>query len=151
MDTLKLLGRSNSIFKADIATYDEIISRKIEGSRVLVVGAGGTIGQALTKEIFVRNPKLLHAVDVSENNLVELVREIRSTAGYISGEFSTFVIDALSDDFDKFFISNLGYDYVFNFAALKHVRSEKDVFSLLRMVKVNIFLSFKSWCRCKRC
>ena len=143
MDTLKLLGRSNSLFKADIATYDEIISRKIEGSRVLVVGAGGTIGQALTKEIFVRNPKLLHAVDVSENNLVELVREIRSTAGYISGEFGTFVIDALSDDFDKFFISNLGYDYVFNFAALKHVRSEKDVFSLLRMVKVNIFLSFK--------
>jgi FlaA1/EpsC-like NDP-sugar epimerase len=57
----------------------------VEGSRFLVIGGAGSIGQAVTREIFKRHPKVLHVVDISENNMVELVRDIRSTLGYIEG------------------------------------------------------------------
>ena len=104
-----------------------------------MIGGAGTIGQATTKEIFKRNPSTLHIVDISENNLVELVRDLRSTIGYGQGEFKTFAIDCGSEEFE-IFINNEGpYDYVFNLSALKHVRSEKDPYSLMRMIKVNIF------------
>ena len=91
------------------------------------------------KKFLKRNPATLHVVDISENNLVELVRDLRSTIGYGQGEFKTFAIDCSSEEFE-IFINNEGpYDYVFNLSALKHVRSEKDPYSLMRMIKVNIF------------
>ena len=111
----------------------------VAGSRFLVIGGAGSIGQAVTREIFRRNPKLLHVVDISENNMVELVRDIRSSLGYIDGEFATFAIDCGSAIFDAFISSGPGYDYVLNLSALKHVRSEKDPYTLMRMVDVNIF------------
>jgi len=83
---LDLIGRSKELFAADIATHQKELAELIQGSRFLVIGGAGSIGQAVTKEIFARSPKLLHVVDISENNMVELVRDIRSLLGYIEGE-----------------------------------------------------------------
>ena len=95
-------------------------------------------------EIFKRDPKLLHIVDISENNMVELVRNIRSDIGYGAGEFKTFAIDCGSVEFDSLIINEGPYDYVFNLSALKHVRSEKDPYTLMRMTIVNVFNTVKA-------
>ena len=141
---LKLIGRDSELFAADLAAHEKEIADIVHGSRFLVIGGAGSIGQAVTREIFARDPKLLHVVDISENNMVELVRDLRSSIGYTSGEFATFAIDAGSDIFDAFFASGPGYDYVLNLSALKHVRSEKDPYTLMRMVDVNIFNTDKT-------
>jgi FlaA1/EpsC-like NDP-sugar epimerase len=96
------------------------------------------------RELFKRSPKLLHVVDINENNMVELVRDIRSSLGYIGGEFATFAIDCGSDIFDSFMLNGVGYDYILNLSALKHVRSEKDPYTLMRMIDVNIFNTDKT-------
>ena len=98
-----------------------------------------SIGQALTKEIFKRDPKALHVVDISENNMVELVRDIRSTEGYGSGDFRTFALDCGGVEYEALIANEGPYDYVFNLSALKHVRSEKDPYTLMRMIMVNVF------------
>ena len=109
-----------------------------------MLGGAGSIGQAVTKGIFKRNPLKLHVVDISENNMVELVRDIRSSYGYIDGDFKTFALDIGSEEYDAFFESDGTYDYVLNLSALKHVRSEKDPFTLMRMINVNIFNTDKT-------
>ena len=141
---LRLIGRKNELFQEDTETERDDISEAIEESSFLVIGGAGSIGQAVVREIFLRNPRLLHVVDISENNLVELVRDIRSSMGYSAGEFSTFAIDAGSDVFDDFLLYGPGYDFVLNLSALKHVRSEKDPYTLMRMVDVNIFNTDKT-------
>lgn len=140
-DDLSLIGRLGSLFDFDLTSYQKQINASVEGASFLVVGGAGTIGQAVTKEIFLRNPGRLHVVDISENNLVELVRDIRSSFGYISGDFKTFCIDVGSDVFTSFAKHYKSYDYVLNLSALKHVRSEKDPFTLMRMIQVNIINS----------
>jgi FlaA1/EpsC-like NDP-sugar epimerase len=135
---LELIGRDRDLFAEDIALHEREISEIVASSRFLVIGGAGSIGQAVTREIFTRNPRLLHVVDISENNLVELVRDIRSSLGYIEGEFATFAIDCGSDIFRAFLAGSPGYDYVLNLSALKHVRSEKDPYTLMRMVEVNV-------------
>lgn len=144
MNTLELIGRSKSLFIQDISDFKNELSRKIVGSSFLVIGGAGSIGQAVTKEIFKRNPLKLHVVDISENNMVELVRDFRSSLGYIDGEFKTFALDAGSFEFDAFIKADGKYDYVLNLSALKHVRSEKDPFTLMRMVEVNILNTIKT-------
>ncbi len=144
MDYLSLIGRDAPLFNEDIAAHDAHLKSLVEQSRFLVIGGAGSIGQAVTREIFKRNPKALHVVDISENNMVELVRDIRSTLGYISGDFSTFAIDCGSAEFEAFIQLGQGYDYVLNLSALKHVRSEKDPFTLMRLVDVNIFNTVKT-------
>ena len=139
MDYLSLIGRETELFEHDIAENGSILKSIVTHSRFLVIGGSGSIGQAVTREIFKRDPKLLHVVDISENNMVELVRDLRSTFGYGSGEFKTFALDCGSPEFAALMSSSDGYDYVFNLSALKHVRSEKDPFTLMRMVMVNIF------------
>ena len=121
-----------------------ILDSSVSESSFLVLGAAGTIGQAVTKEIFKRNPKKLHCVDISENNLVELVRDIRSEYGYIDGDFQTFALDIGSPIYDAFIESDGVYDYVLNLSALKHVRSEKDPYTLMRMIEVNILNTIKT-------
>lgn len=138
MNILKLIGRSRELFYDDINDHEQYISDIIRKSSFLVIGAAGSIGQAVAKEIFKRNPKLLHAIDISENNLVELVRQLRSTTGYIDGEFKTFAIDCGSEEFTALIKDAAKYDYVVNLSAMKHVRSEKDPYTLMRMVRVNI-------------
>jgi len=141
---LKIIGRTNELFNLDIDNYDQDLRKFTRNSSFLVIGGAGSIGQAVVKEIFKRGPKVLHVVDMSENNLVELVRDIRSSLGYIKGEFATFAIDVGSDIFAAFIKAQKGYDYVLNLSALKHVRSEKDPYTLMRMVEVNIFNTDKT-------
>ena len=86
----------------------------------------------------------MHLVDISENNLVEVVRSIRSSLGYIVGDFKTFAIDCGSPEFEHFMVAEGSYDYIFNLAAMKHVRSEKDKYTLMRMIMVNIFNTLKT-------
>ncbi|WP_405369170.1 UDP-N-acetylglucosamine 4,6-dehydratase [Nonlabens sp. Asnod2-A12] len=144
MNVLNLIGRDHLLFEKDIEQYKNILTEKVSTSSFLVLGGAGSIGQAVVKEIFKRNPKKLHVVDISENNLVELVRDIRSSFGYIEGDFQTFALDIGSLEYDAFIDVDGNYNYVLNLSALKHVRSEKDPFTLMRMINVNIFNTYKS-------
>jgi FlaA1/EpsC-like NDP-sugar epimerase len=141
---LNLIGRENPLFEADLSRLTQQLSGIVARSKFLVIGGAGSIGQAVVKEIFKRNPEKLHVVDISENNLVELVRDIRSSFGYIKGDFKTFALDIGSWQYDAFIANDGAYDYVLNLSALKHVRSEKDPFTLMRMIEVNIFNTEKT-------
>ena len=142
---LELIGRTSTLFGADVDGLSDDLSSLVKGSRFLVIGGAGSIGQAVTKEIFKRSPKVLHVVDISENNMVELVRDVRSTIGYIEGDFRTFAVDCGSPEFEALISAEGPYDYVFNLSALKHVRSEKDPYTLMRMLSVNIFNTIKTF------
>lgn len=144
MNILNLIGRESEIFEKDISIHDQDLATIVKESTFLVIGAAGSIGQAVTKEIFKRNPKKLHVVDISENNMVELVRDLRSSYGYINGDFQTFALDIGSVEYDAFIRADGQFDYVLNLSALKHVRSEKDPFTLMRMIDVNIFNTEKT-------
>ncbi|AYF16593.1 UDP-N-acetylglucosamine 4,6-dehydratase [Vibrio parahaemolyticus] len=141
---LNLIGRTDALFTQDISNHEVELSKIVSESRFLVLGGAGSIGQAVTKEIFKRNPQKLHVVDISENNMVELVRDIRSSFGYIDGDFQTFALDIGSIEYDTFIKSDGQFDYVLNLSALKHVRSEKDPFTLMRMIDVNVFNTDKT-------
>jgi FlaA1/EpsC-like NDP-sugar epimerase len=144
MNYLNIIGRDEQLFSSDIDSFDDRLLALASGSKFLVIGGAGSIGQAVTKEIFKRNPLVLHVVDISENNMVELVRDLRSTIGYGSGEFKTFVVDCGSTEFEALVAIEGPYDYVFNLSALKHVRSEKDPYTLMRMIMVNVFNTIKT-------
>lgn len=144
MDILKLIGRHKELFSEDIAKHEKALTDTVSSSRFLIIGGAGSIGQAVTKEIFKRNPRKLHVVDISENNMVELVRDIRSSLGYIDGDFQTFALDVGSIEYDAFWNADGEYDYVLNLSALKHVRSEKDPFTMMRMIEVNIYNTIKT-------
>lgn len=144
VEILGLIGRSKQLFDTDLCNFEAELSDRVEKSSFLVLGGAGSIGQAVTKEIFKRGPQKLHVVDMSENNLVELVRDIRSSFGYIDGDFQTFALDIGSLEYDAFIKSDGQYDYVLNLSALKHVRSEKDPYTLMRMVDVNVFNTDKT-------
>ena len=113
MNILELIGRSENLFDEDISNHEQQFREVIEGSSFLVLGGSGTIGQAVVKEIFLRNPLKLHVVDISENNMVELVRDIRSL-GYIEGDFQTFALDIGSREYDLYLEENGPFDYVPN-------------------------------------
>jgi len=144
MNILSLIGRSSTLFESDLKERELKLSGIVASGKFLVIGAGGTIGQAVAKEIFKRHPRVLHVVDISENNTVELVRDIRSSIGYSSGEFKSFALDCGSIEFESLMSNEGPYDYVFNLSALKHVRSESDPYTLMRMLMVNIFNTIKT-------
>jgi len=144
MDFLSLIGRNEALFDDDLKILDHELSREVAKSRFLVIGGAGSIGKAVVKELFKRNASVLHVVDISENNMVELVRDIRSSYGYIKGDFRTFAVDCGSIEFEALLDAEGPYDYVFNLSALKHVRSESDPFTLMRMIMVNIFNTIKT-------
>jgi len=135
---LELIGREHSLFEAELHRFGAEIEAAVKRRSFLVIGGAGSIGQAVVKEIFRREPAALHVVDISENNLVELVRDIRSSLGYIAGDFRTFALDVGGVEYRALIDSARGYDYVLNLSALKHVRSEKDPYSLMRMIEVNV-------------
>jgi FlaA1/EpsC-like NDP-sugar epimerase len=143
-DVLKFIGRDSLLFDKDVENHSIELNSIINTSSFLVIGGAGSIGQAVVKEVFKRGPKKLHIVDISENNLTELVRDIRSSFGYIKGEFKALALDIGSIEYDAFIKSDGKYDYVLNLSALKHVRSEEDPFTLMRMIDVNIFNTDKT-------
>jgi nucleoside-diphosphate-sugar epimerase len=138
MNISRIIGREGNLFAADLERAQAELRTLVSGASFLVIGGAGSIGQALTREIFRRHPRRLHVVDVSENNLVELVRDLRSSLGYIDGDFRTLPLDCGGEEMAAFLASEPPYDYVLNLSALKHVRSEKDPFTLMRMVRVNV-------------
>ena len=150
MNILDVIGRNAPLFEADVRDHETTLAQIVSGSRFLVIGGAGSIGQAVTREIFKRKPRVLHVVDISENNMVELVRDIRSTLGYIDGDFSTFALDCGSSEFEAMMSATGGYDFVLNLSALKHVRSEKDPYTLMRLVRVNILNTISTLVQARR-
>jgi FlaA1/EpsC-like NDP-sugar epimerase len=110
MNTMEIVGRMRTLFDADVSEREAELKECIKGSRILVIGGAGTIGQAVVRELLKRDPRALHVVDISENNLVEVVRDIRSTLGYCSGDFQTVPLDVGSRYFDSFVDSHNSYD-----------------------------------------
>ena len=143
MDYLSLIGRNELLFERDLSSYNDELALLVSKASFLVIGGAGSIGQAVVLEIFKRDPAKLHVVDISENNMVELVRNLRSTLGYGIGDFKTFAIDCGSVEFEALMKNQGPYDYVFNLSALQHVRSEKDPYTLMRMIMVNVFNTIK--------
>ncbi len=143
MDQNEWLNRKTSIFASDIEKNFQKLSDLVEEKKFLIVGGAGTIGQSVTEQLVKFCPKTLDVIDLSENNLVELVRTIRSGMSSPNANFKAVPLDVNSLEFDRFIEKNGPYDYVLNLSALKHVRSEKDAFSLSRMIDVNIFNSVK--------
>lgn len=133
-----MIGRDRPLFADAVARNAPALDDAIGGARILVHGGAGSIGKEVVRQIFMRRPAALHVVDISENNLTELVRDLRSSLGYIAGDTRFLPIDMGSIEARAFLADAGDYDYVVNLAAMKHVRSEKDAFSLMRMVKTNI-------------
>ncbi len=135
---LALIGRQQPLFAEDLAKHGAALDAAVREGRFLVIGGAGSIGSAVVRELFRRGPRVLHVVDISENNLAELVRDVRSSMGYIDGDFRSFALDCGGVEFDAMVAASGPYDYVLNFSALKHVRSEKDPFTLMRLIRVNV-------------
>lgn len=120
MNYLSLIGRNEALFQEDLINQRNELTSLVSNSKFLVIGGAGSIGQAVVKEIFKRDPKALHVVDISENNMVELVRDIRSTIGYGKGDFKTFAIDCGGSEFEALLKTEGPYDYIFNLSASIH-------------------------------
>lgn len=133
-----LLGRKRSLFARDVDANARPLQAAIEGARVLVVGAAGSIGQAFVKQLLPFQPGTLHLVDLNENMLVELVRDLRSSGTILPRDFATFSVDFCGPEFRALATAMGPYDIFLNFSALKHVRAERDPFSLMRMIAVNV-------------
>lgn len=136
------INKSSDLFESDLYAARSLISQLVANKRFLIVGGAGTIGTAVTNEIIKRDPAAVHIVDISENNLVEAVRYIRSSSSF-DAELLTFAIDVGGKEFDALIDHMPPYDYILNLSALKHVRSEKDPFTLNRLIDVNIFNASK--------
>ncbi len=132
-------GRKSSLFREDISNNFTEINDKIGNARIAIIGAAGSIGSAVTKAILKFNPKGLVLFDLSENNLVEVVRDVRSNANVsVPLDFFTLPIGFGSHEFNRYMQESPPFDYILNFSAIKHVRTEKDIYCLIRMLDTNI-------------
>ncbi len=131
--------RDQSMFFEDLEKNGEQLLKEIEGRSVLVIGGAGTIGSSYIRALLPFKPKSLTVVDINENGLTELVRDLRSTKGlFVSDEFVTYPMSYADSVFKKMFISKGGFDIVANFSAHKHVRSEKDKYSVEALIRNNV-------------
>lgn len=131
--------RDSSLFLHDIEANREELGREIEGKRVLVIGGAGSIGSSFIKAILPFCPSSLTVVDLNENGLAELTRDLRSTEGmYVPERYLTYTLDFDSRIFHRMFRKEGGYDIVANFSAHKHVRSEKDRNSVEALLENNV-------------
>jgi FlaA1/EpsC-like NDP-sugar epimerase len=133
-----VLRRNASLFADDLKANTRDLTTAIRGARVLVTGAAGSIGGAFVKEIARHRPAALALIDLDENALVELVRDLRSGDGAGEGEMRTLAIGIGSREFEHFVRDTAPFDYLVNFAALKHVRSERDPQTLMRLLATNV-------------
>ena len=134
----RILGRDRSLFAADLARHQDGISAELSGARVLVIGAGGSIGAAFVRQLAAFRPAALHLVDLNENTLVEAIRDLRSGEVAPPDDLRSLSIDFGSDEFARFAAACGPWDHVVSFAAMKHVRAERDPYSLMRMIDVNV-------------
>lgn len=139
-----ITGRSESMFAADIEANKEKLKEEIEGKSVLVIGGAGTIGSSYIRVALPFRPSKLIVVDISENGLTELTRDLRSTYGmYVPEEYRTYPLNFADPIFEKIFRAEKGFDIVANFSAHKHVRSEKDKYSVQALIENNVLKARK--------
>ena len=131
--------RKQSMFAEDMHMHRKSLQKEIQGKRVLVIGGAGTIGASFIKALLPFEPAQLTVVDISENGLTELTRDIRATYNlYVPQQYITYPISYADPLFEKIFRKQNGFDIVANFSAHKHVRSEKDVFSVQALLENNV-------------
>ena len=136
--------RAKSLLAEDLSKYNTELNERINGKKVLVIGGAGTIGSSYIKAILKFNISKLVVVDINENGLTELVRDLRSSVEYnIPDEFITYPVNFGDRVFEKIFHHHGPFDIVANFAAHKHVRSEKDIFSIEAMIENNVLRARK--------
>lgn len=134
----KITGRPESMFASDIENNKEKLSAEIRDKRVCVIGGAGSIGSSFIKAILRFEPKSVVVVDLNENGLAELVRDIRSTDGlFVPDEFRCYTLNFADPIFERIFREEKGFDIVANFSAHKHVRSEKDKYSVQALIENN--------------
>lgn len=132
-------GRQGSLFAADMASFHEELVWRFTGRRVAIIGAAGSIGFSVVKALLALRPAGVTLIDLSENNLVEVVRELRSSPDIaIPEDFRTLPIGLGSIECTRFFQESDTFDHILNLSAIKHVRSEKDVYCLIRMFDTNV-------------
>ena len=131
-------GREESFFVHDLEAHSEQIRSEIAGKKVCVIGGAGSIGSAYIKELVKFGPASLTVIDLSENGLAELTRDLRSTAGLtMPEEYRTYAISFADPIFARIFREEKGFDIVANFSAHKHVRSEKDKYAVQALLENN--------------
>lgn len=131
--------REKSMFLDDIEANKNRLIEKIKRKSILVIGGAGSIGSSFIKAILPFEPKTLVVVDINENTLAELIRDLRSTKGiYLPEDFVTYPMDFASPVFEKMFRKRGGFDIIGNFSAHKHVRSEKDIYSIEALLQNNV-------------
>ena len=129
-------ARQESLLQADFTKYNTELNHRINGKKVMVIGGAGSIGSSYIKAILKFNIKKLVVVDINENGLTELVRDLRSSEGFnIPDDFITYPVNFGDRVFEKLFVQHGSFEIVANFAAHKHVRSEKDIFSIEAMIE----------------
>jgi len=134
-----VIMRPCSMFRADVEAYRDALSRKIAGKSLLVIGGAGSIGSSFIRAILPFKPASLVVVDTNENALAELTRDLRSTKGmYVPDDYVTYPMDFASPVFEKMFVKRGGFNIVGNFSAHKHVRSEKDIYSVEALLQNNV-------------
>jgi FlaA1/EpsC-like NDP-sugar epimerase len=132
-------GRATSFFSEDLQANADTVCESVSDSRVAIIGAAGSIGSAVVKTILHFRPTALSLIDINENNLVELVRDLRSSKAFkLPLDFATLPIGLGAIEFNRYFTDSKPFDYFLNLSALKHVRSEKDIYSLMRMIDTNV-------------
>lgn len=137
-------GRQTSMFAQDIQNNREALAAEIQGKSILVIGGAGTIGSSFIRAVLPFKPRKLTVVDINENGLTELTRDVRSTpGGFVPEEFITYPMNFNDEVFDKMFRQQRGFDIVANFSAHKHVRSEKDVYSVEALLENNVIRARK--------
>lgn len=131
--------RPESMFKKDIQKYQKELTQNVKEKNILVIGGAGSIGSSFIKAILPFRPKSLVVVDTNENALTELTRDLRSTKGmFVPEDYVTYPMDFASNVFEKMFRRRNGFDIVANFSAHKHVRSEKNIYSIEALIQNNV-------------
>jgi len=134
----RILGRDRPLFATDLERHQAAITAELAGARVLVIGAGGSIGAAFVRQLALYRPAALHLVDLNENTLVEAIRDLRSGEVPPPDDLRSLSIDFGGEEFARFAAACGPWDHVISFAAMKHVRAERDPYSLMRMIDVNV-------------
>lgn len=130
--------RSGSMFEADICDNREELSTAIAGKSILVIGGAGSIGSSFIREVLPFQPFELVVVDTNENALTELTRDLRSSGSFMPDSYLPYPMDYSSVTFRRMFRAHKGFDIVANFSAHKHVRSEKDIYSVEALLRNNV-------------
>lgn len=133
-----VIFRSHSMFELDIEANNDQLSKEIKGKKVCVIGGAGSIGSSFIKSVLWFKPQSVVVIDLNENGLAELVRDVRSTEGlYVPDEFRCYTLNFADPIFERIFREEKGFDIVANFSAHKHVRSEKDRYSVQALIENN--------------